>query len=222
MASASGPLVRLCRSLTPAVFATLRRQGYAVVDGAVGAHWRAALRIDIDQLNATGRLHLNSTHLVAGGCTKYLEKSNVWEAEGADPAVLADCSALAATARHRCAEAFQSRYTVRKSESASTEGSASVSGDGGHVMPPSTPPGARPGPPARPGRPIRPHGPRALLFPAFLSGHPCHQAPFSRRPRCLSAPPVSSSIRLSPHAMRITPSAGILKIWQRKQRDSRA
>ena len=96
MASASGPLVRLCRSLTPAVFATLRRQGYAVVDGAVGAHWRAALRIDIDQLNATGRLHLNSTHLVAGGCTKYLEKSNVWEAEGADPAVLADCSALAA------------------------------------------------------------------------------------------------------------------------------
>lgn len=83
-------------------------------------------------------------------------------------------------------------------------------------------PGARPGPPARPGRPIRPHGPRALLFPAFLSGHPCHQAPFSRRPRCLSAPPVSSSIRLSPHAMRITPSAGILKIWQRKQRDSRA
>jgi hypothetical protein len=96
MASASGPLVQLCRSLTPTVFATLRRRGHVVVDGAVDAHWKAALRNDIDRLNATGRLHLNSTHLVTSGSTQYLEKSNVWEAEGADPAVLADCNALAA------------------------------------------------------------------------------------------------------------------------------
>jgi hypothetical protein len=98
--SASGPMARLCQSVTPAVFASLRRQGYAVVDGAVGAQWTTALRDDIARLNTSGRLRLNSTHLVtnSGAATQYLEKSNVWEAEGADPAVQADCSALAAMA----------------------------------------------------------------------------------------------------------------------------
>eukprot|EP00750_Incisomonas_marina_P020077 INCI3703.2.p1 GENE.INCI3703.2~~INCI3703.2.p1 ORF type:complete len:315 (-),score=28.86 INCI3703.2:377-1321(-) len=95
MASAT-PLAQICKSLTPGVFSSLRQKGYAVVDGAVGQVWKQQLRDDIDHLKETSRLHLNSTHLVTdgGATTQFLEKSNVWEAELADPSVHSGCRGL--------------------------------------------------------------------------------------------------------------------------------
>lgn len=59
----------------------LRRDGYAVVDGAFGETWCNLLRDDIITLAERRLLGRNATHLVRGGTTSLLEKTNIFETE---------------------------------------------------------------------------------------------------------------------------------------------
>lgn len=77
----SVPVERLQRALTPAVAAALGRNGYAVVDGALGADVAAALRAEVAVVRRSAAMQKNHTHLVHGGATGLLEKEHVFEAE---------------------------------------------------------------------------------------------------------------------------------------------
>lgn len=72
---------RLQRAITPAVADALRRNGFAVVDCALGTETAAALRGEVEAVWRGSAMHKNHTHLVHGGATGLLEKSHVFEAE---------------------------------------------------------------------------------------------------------------------------------------------
>lgn len=73
------PLHRLQAAITPELCDSLRRKGFAVVDGVFGAAGALAFRQEIQALKA--HMHMNSTHLVTSSGTAYLEKSHIHEAE---------------------------------------------------------------------------------------------------------------------------------------------
>lgn len=88
------PLPDLAAAIAPAIPA-LKRDGFAVVDGAFGETWCHLLRDDIITLAERRLLGRNATHLVRRGETAVLAKRAIYEAEPCvDAAARAACPRL--------------------------------------------------------------------------------------------------------------------------------
>ena len=80
------PLSRLKDLITPEVCAGLARDGYAVVDGALGDEAVDTLRSELVAGWGAGLMHANCTHLVRPEGTELLPKHSVQEADLLDQA----------------------------------------------------------------------------------------------------------------------------------------